>query len=481
MSFNSFEFAIFFPVILLLLRMTTGWLKLCILLASNLLFLYVLGLKHVVFMVNVIVISYIAGILIEKYAHDRRGKIIFLTSSVVLLVSPLIYYKYYGFISCLGNLFNGKCIPIGYVENYSLILPLGISFYTLQAISYVADVYYTKSPSEKNFLYFANFKSFFPQLVAGPIERVNTLLPQIKSNFKASEHDLHIGLAVMVWGFFKKIVIADNLNIVVAPVFANPQNFDATTLMIATLAFTIQIYCDFSGYTDIATGAARMMGIRLSLNFNNPYFATSVTNFWHRWHISLSTWFRDYIYLPMGGNKRGVSRMYLGLVVVFVVSGIWHGANFTFLVWAAIHLLAIIVEKIFASKRVDEVVKFGTVHIANWSITMLTVMVGWIFFRAKSVQDGIYIVKSIFASLLGLSGSVSSIGINDTVIKNLYIGLIAAFFMFIFEYFHSNNIARTTALRWISLRTGSLTVFGLVIVTLALGNFGRSAFIYFQF
>lgn len=340
-SFNSLEFAIFFPLILLLVRLTGGWFRLCILLAGNFFFLQVLGMKHLIVMVYVIVVAYFAGILIDKFKHASHRKIVFFISSVVITATPLIYFKYSGFISCFVNLIDNSCAPTSYVENYSAALPLGISFYTLQALGYIIDVYFNKAVGEKNFLYFANFKSFFPQLVAGPIERVNNLLPQFKKDFRASTRDLNIGLSVMMWGFFKKIVIADNLAAIIDPVFSNPQNFNGYTLAIAVFAFTLQIYCDFSGYTDIATGAARMMGIKLSINFNNPYFANSISNFWHRWHISLSTWFRDYVYATIGGNQKGVKNMYIGLVAVFLISGIWHGANFTFIVWALIHLFFI--------------------------------------------------------------------------------------------------------------------------------------------
>ena len=481
MSFNSYEFAIFFPIILLLVRVSSGWLRLSVLLAANALFLQVLGFKHVAFMMSVILVSYFAGLLLDKFTHKKKRKAIFLASSITLAAAPLVYFKYYGFISCISNLLNGGCSATGYVENYSAILPLGISFYTLQGISYIFDVYYSRTTCEKNFLYFANFKSFFPQLVAGPIERASTLLPQFKRDFKASEQDLKIGFAIMAWGFFKKIVIADNLTIVVDPVFADPQNFDAPTLAVAVLAFTIQIYCDFSGYVNIATGAARMLGIKLSINFNNPYFATSVSNFWHRWHISLSTWFRDYVYLPIGGNKNGFARMYLGLMLVFLISGIWHGANFTFIIWAGIHLVAVVAEKILGVKLKDEVVKLGAVQVAHWIVTLIIVMLGWIFFRSNSVSDGIYIVSSIFSAMFGTASSDTLIGFNVASMQNLTIGIVASVSVFTLEYMLSFRKFKNSATRFLSLPRSSVFILAIVMLTIAFGNFGRSSFIYFQF
>lgn len=482
MSFNSLQFALFFPAILFLLRWTDGWLKLSILLAGNIFFLQVLGIQHSFYMVYVIATSYLAGILIDHFRGGRQGALVFLAASVMLVTAPLIYFKYQAFIVCLIRLSGSRCDPTSYIETYSQVLPLGISFYTLQAISYIVDVYFGRSRCERNLLYFANFKSFFPQLVAGPIERVTTLLPQLKKNFRATDVDLHAGFSLMAWGFFKKLVIADNLTSIVDPVFANPQNFSALSLAVAVLAFTIQIYCDFSGYTDIATGAARMMGIQLSLNFNNPYFAISITNFWRRWHISLSTWFRDYVYLPIGGSRNGFARMYFGLVAVFLISGIWHGANFSFIAWALIHLFFLVVEKLSGTARVDEPVRLGLASILQWLVTIGIVMIGWTFFRAKNVNDGFYILKTITNAIYGPVGAISSggnaIGPN---FNSLVIGFGAAILMFAAEYFISRTASCSIASALKMHRTGNVALYVLLLVTLVAGNFGRSAFIYFQF
>jgi alginate O-acetyltransferase complex protein AlgI len=482
MSFNSLQFALFFPVILMLLRWTDGWLKLFILLAGNIIFLQVLGTQHSFFMLYVIATSYLAGILIERFRGGRQRGLVFLAATIMLVTAPLIYFKYQAFIICLLNMSSNRCDPTSYIENYSQVLPLGISFYTLQAISYVVDVHFGLTRCERNLLYFANFKSFFPQLVAGPIERVTTLLPQLKKDFRATNADLYAGFSLMAWGFFKKLVIADNLTTIVDPVFANPQNFNASSLAVAVLAFTIQIYCDFSGYTDIATGVARMMGIRLSINFNNPYFANSITNFWRRWHISLSTWFRDYVYLPIGGSRSGVVRMYFGLTAVFLLSGIWHGANFSFITWALIHLFFLVLEKVSGTVRPDKPVHLGLASIMQWAVTMFIVMVGWVFFRAKNVGDGFYILKTLFNSLLGSSGAITA-GSNAIApnFLGLAIGFGAALFMFAWENFISCNDGGRILNNEHMRRSGFVALYILLLITLVAGNFGRSAFIYFQF
>jgi alginate O-acetyltransferase complex protein AlgI len=482
MSFNSLTFLIFFPVILLLMRSTDGWLKLAILLTGNFFFLHVLGAQHSFFMVYVIATSYVAGILIERFRGRKQSGVVFLAASIVLVTAPLLYFKYQEFIVCLIRLSSNVCDAKSYVETYSQVLPLGISFYTLQAISYIVDVYFFRTRCERNLLYFANFKSFFPQLVAGPIERVNTLLPQLKKKFHATDADLYAGFSLMAWGFFKKLVIADNLASVVDPVFANPQNFSASSLFVAVLAFTIQIYCDFSGYTDIATGAARMMGIQLSLNFNNPYFSTSITNFWRNWHISLSTWFRDYVYLQIGGAQRGVVRMYIGLTVVFLISGIWHGASFTFIAWALIHLFFLVFEKVGGITRPNEPLQFRFLSIVNWMMTMCIVMVGWVFFRAKSINDALYIIETMVGALHWTSGLITpgsnAIEPNST---SLAIGFSAALFMFFGEYLFSRRPTITLLSDTLRGRFKFIPLCVLLLITLIAGSYGRSEFIYFQF
>ncbi len=482
MSFNSLQFALFFPAIFLLLRWSDGWVRLSLLFAGNIFFLHVLGFRHSFFVIYVIASSYVAGILIEQFRGKRKGEIVFLVASIILVTAPLIYFKYSAFIACLVRLSTSGCDPTSYIETYSHVLPLGISFYTLQAVSYIVDVYLGRSCAERNLLYFANFKSFFPQLVAGPIERVNTLLPQLKKGFRATDADLYSGFLLMVWGFFKKLVIADNLTVIVDPVFANPQNFNANSLAVAALMFTVQIYCDFSGYTDIATGVARMLGIRLSLNFNNPYFAVSITNFWRRWHISLSTWFRDYIYLPLGGSRSGVVRMYIGLVAVFLISGIWHGANFSFIAWALIHLFFLIAEKVSGISQMKEPVSLRLAFMVQWPITMLIVIVGWVFFRAKNIGDGFYIVETIASALIGPAGAMS-LGSNAITLhsSSLTIGLVAAFFMFSAEYLISHGGFESVTYITLIRRTRIFVLYALLLITLVAGNFGRSAFIYFQF
>jgi alginate O-acetyltransferase complex protein AlgI len=482
LSFNSFQFAIFFPLIFFALRFSQGWFKLGILILGNIIFLHVLGPKHSLLIVYIVFVSYLGGLLIELTKVHPARNLVFTFALTGLILGPLLYFKYFSFGLCLFELAEKECVATSYIETYSTILPLGISFYTLQALGYVFDVFYGATRSEKNFLHFASFKTFFPQLVAGPIERYNTLLPQFKKPFHATNADLHAGFALMAWGFFKKIVVADNLGLIVDPVFANPENFGADTIIIATLAFTVQIYCDFSGYVAIALGASRMLGIRLSVNFNNPYFASSITNFWRRWHITLSNWFRDYLYKPLGGSRRGNLRMYIGIAAVFIVSGVWHGANFTFVAWASIHLMFVMFEKIIGVKREDDLVKFNFLSLASWLSTILIVITAWIFFRAKNLDDAFLMILKIINAPVSFNW-ISSFGneLSAAQLPNLWIGFSAAIFVFFLEYLWGIKTYRDKVVIWIVQSKGAVWSFSLTLAILVLGNFGRSSFIYFQF
>ena len=294
-----------------------------------------------------------------------------------------------------------------------LLLPVGISFYTFQSMSYTIDFYRGQVEKEPSFLRFAAFVSLFPQLVAGPIERARNLLPQLRTEQPVAARDVTDGLGLFVVGLFKKVALADYLALYVDKVYAAPGQFGAAALVLATVAFSWQIYFDFSGYTDMARGAARMMGFRLMLNFNNPYLATGLGDFWGRWHISLSTWFRDYVYVPLGGNRKGKARTYLNMVLTMVISGLWHGAAWTFVIWGALHALGRAVTReleatSFYRDRVPRLLKQAFVF--------AFVSFAWIFFRAQSLDDATTIVSRIFTEsradprlpllLAGLVGSV---------------------------------------------------------------------------
>ena len=288
-------------------------------------------------------------------------------------------------------------IGLTYLIPYSnFLLPMGISFYTFQTLSYTIDVYNQKLKPEKNLAVFALYVSFFPQLVAGPIERAGNLLGQLRSLRDIVSTNFNSAVTRILMGLFKKMVIADRLALFVDPIFDNPHAYDGSLLIIATLFFAFQIYCDFSGYSDIAIGVARLFGIKLMENFNNPYLASSVRDFWSKWHISLSTWFRDYLYIPLGGNRLGKKRMIINLLVVFIISGLWHGANWTFIIWGTLHGLFLIGGN--SLKRIHFFQTLRQTAFGN-GIGMLTtflfVCFAWIFFRANSVSDALYISSAI--------------------------------------------------------------------------------------
>ena len=366
---------------------------------------------------------------------------------------------------------------------------MGISFYTFQTLSYTIDVYNGKTPVQNHLGIFAVYVSFFPQLVAGPIERSRHLLPQFYVEHKFSYNRVKYGLQQMLWGFFKKVVIADRLAIVVDGVYNNLDNYSGFSLVVATLFFTFQIYCDFSGYSDIAIGSARVMGFELIDNFKRPYFSKSISEFWRRWHISLSTWFRDYLYIPLGGNRVVKWRWYYNLFITFLVSGFWHGANWTFLVWGALHgtylIMAIVLikPKEYILNMLN--LKGGLIHkIYRVTFTFALVVFAWIFFRANNISDAFYVINNMFSDIgdytdfgkmkVNLRGL--GVGINDILIS---IGLIA--FMELYNlYERSGDVWIKLEQNPIWLRWGVYYI--LLFGILFLAPYSRvSNFIYFQF
>ena len=349
--------------------------------------------KYVILILFTTVISYVAAILLEHFKNQKIKKII-LAITLISCLGVLFIFKYFNFFSeAISNILKSLSIQLNPVT-LKLLLPVGISFYTFQTLGYVIDVYRNNLKAERHFGYYAAFISFFPQLVAGPIERTNNLLPQIKNEHFFDYSQATYGLKLMAWGFFKKLVIADNLAINVDTVYNDIQSYKGFALILASLFFTIQIYCDFSGYSDIARGSSKLMGIDLMENFKSPYFSASIKEFWSRWHISLSTWFRDYLYIPLGGNRVKKSRHYFNLMITFLISGLWHGANWTFMIWGGIHGLAQIIEDFFNSGKRKEL------HGIRWFGKVIFVFTfcsfAWIFFRAQNISEIIYIFSHCF-------------------------------------------------------------------------------------
>ena len=350
MIFNSFQYMIFLPVVFLLHWLIPSRHRWILLLIASYYFYMSWNAKYVVLILFTTLVSYLAAILIEATDSARKKKII-LFGTLITCLGVLGVFKYFNFFAeTLSNLFQAFSIPLHPVT-LKLLLPVGISFYTFQTLSYVIDVYRGTIRAEHHFGIYATFVSFFPQLVAGPIERSGNLLHQIRDDREFDYFTAREGLRLMAWGYFKKIALADTLAVYADIIYNNVQANHGLALIIATLFFSIQIYCDFSGYSDIAIGSAKLFNIRLMENFRSPYLSCSVREFWSKWHISLSTWFRDYVYIPLGGNRVSKGRHKINLMITFLVSGLWHGANWTFVLWGGLHGFAQVLETTFSPRK----------------------------------------------------------------------------------------------------------------------------------
>ena len=423
-----------------------------------------------------ILIDYFAGIYIEKSEGKKRKLILII--SLIANISVLAIFKYYNFINHnLSLLLHGIDItnPIPFL---SILLPIGLSFHTFQAMSYTIEVYRGKQKAEKHFGIYSLYVMFYPQLVAGPIERPQNLLHQFYEKHEFNYTRVVNGLKLILWGLFKKLVIADRLALYVNTVYNEPTNHTGTSLILATFFFTFQIYCDFSGYSDIAIGTAEVMGFKLMTNFNRPYFAKTISEFWKRWHISLSTWFKDYLYISIGGNKVSVPRCYLNIFIVFLVSGIWHGANWTFMAWGAINgfylIFALIINKFENNIRKKTILlKFPKLYvISQILITFLLSCFAWLFFRANTLSDAFYIIKKM-ATLHGPLYFDS-----PSMLFFCFTGISFLLFVEAKKEFYRGNFSFTKHKNWI-VRNLSYAI--LIILILLIGVFDGGQFIYFQF
>jgi D-alanyl-lipoteichoic acid acyltransferase DltB (MBOAT superfamily) len=427
-----------------------------------------------------IIIDYIAGIIIENASGKKRK--LFLLLSLISNLSILGFFKYFNFfnssVSALLS-FLGFSNPIPELD---IILPIGLSFHTFQAMSYTIEVYFGRQKAERHFGIYSLYVMFYPQLVAGPIERPQNLLHQFYEKHNFDYQRVTDGLKLITWGFFKKLVIADRLALFVNQIYTQPILHDGTSLTVATVFFAYQIYCDFSGYSDIALGAAQVMGFKLMLNFDRPYASKSISEFWRRWHISLSTWFRDYVYIPLGGSRVPVWKIYRNLFITFFLSGLWHGASWTFVLWGALNGVYLIVgaaTKPWRKTFVNYIVldKCPALHkTLQVIITFGLTCFAWIFFRAESIADAFLIIKRIFC---GPWGGVESIFCGRSKIDFL-IAITAIITLEAIQLWSSrdNLISRVNAqpvyIRWI-------LYYLLVLSIILFGMLGASKFIYFQF
>ena len=479
MLFNSLEFIIFFPIVVALYFILPAKFRWIVLLVASYYFYMCWNYKYVVLIFLTTSVNYLCGIGIGR-SKQKGAKVFYLTAGLVVSFGVLLFYKYFNFFGSSVNALFEQFNMLHRVPYYDVLLPVGISFFTFQTLSYTIDVYNGRQPVEYHFGIFALYVSFFPQLVAGPIERSTNLLPQFYEKHDLKYTDVRDGISQMLWGFFKKVVIADRLSEYVNTVYNNTGDFQGPHFLLATFFFSVQIYCDFSGYSDIAIGTARVMGYRLMVNFRRPYFAGSIREFWQRWHISLSTWFRDYLYIPLGGNRVSKARYYFNLFFTFLVSGLWHGANWTFVIWGALHgfyqVFATVTKK--ARENINSVLLLdkapSMLKFLNIMVTFILVYISWIFFRANSIGDAFYILKSIPNFGIEQPLNIFTFGI-DMYISLVLIGILLTVEL-LEEHLEFYARIRTVAVpvKWALLIT-------MILVLFVLGVWEDTDFLYFQF
>ena len=409
MLFNSIEFLLFLPTIFILYWFVFNKnLKYqnTLILVSSYVFYGWWDYRFLSLIFLSTIVDYVIGLNIFNQSSKKKQKLL-LWGSVLFNLSVLGFFKYYNFfIDSWVELFSSVGYEIKSVWTLNIILPVGISFYTFQTMSYTIDIYRKKVEPTKDFISFASFVSFFPQLVAGPIERASNLLPQILKKREFQYEQVNQGLKLILWGMFKKVVIADSLAPIVDDIFSNYQDFGGGTLWLGAIYFSFQIYCDFSGYSDIAIGTSKLLGFELMSNFKFPYFSRNIGEFWRRWHISLSTWFRDYLYIPLGGSQEGKWKSIRNIFIIFLVSGFWHGANWTFIFWGLFHSILFLPTFMFNKNRnyTSSIIAANTLlpslkEFINVVTTFLLVTIGWVFFRSESIGDSFSYLTSMISNI----------------------------------------------------------------------------------
>lgn len=488
MLFNSLQFVVFFPIVIILYFIIPHNKRWILLLIASYYFYMCWKVDYIILIMISTLIDYVCSNKMSKINEKPKRKK-WLLISIFSNLGILFGFKYFNFFSQnIQTLFDNYNIFFE-MPFFNVLLPVGISFYTFQTLSYTIDVYNNKTTAQKHLGVFAVYVSFFPQLVAGPIERSNHLLPQFFKKHDFNYLRVKAGFQKMLWGFFKKIVIADNLAILVDGVYNNVDNYSGLTLIVATIFFTFQIYCDFSGYSDIAIGTAKVMGFELRENFKRPYFSKSIREFWQRWHITLSTWFRDYVYIPLGGNRTVKWKWYYNLIITFLVSGLWHGANWTFVIWGALHGSFLIFAIIFAQpkEKINQFIKNRNIFlnkIFDVSITFILVAFAWIFFRSNNINDAIYVISNLnfnvteLLNLDELSMQFRGLGLfKEDIIKCMFLILMLCLYS---TYERSEDVWKKLQKkpRWIRWSIYYILVYGILFVA---PHSNINNFIYFQF
>ena len=494
MLFNSFHFILFFPAVVLVYFLVPAKLRYVWLLLASYYFYMSWNAKYAVLIAFSTFVTWGSGMLLG--ACRKRGakgsiKKWIVVLSFVINLGILAFFKYFDFMLDNVNFFLGKAGLQAVSRPFDLILPVGISFYTFQALSYTMDVYRGDITAERNFFMYALFVSFFPQLVAGPIERSKNLLRQVNQPHAYDYDNMREGLLVMLWGFFLKLVVADRVAVIVNTVYGDYPQYGGMYIIVASVLFAIQIYCDFAGYSTIAIGAAKVLGFQLMENFDCPYFACSIGEFWRRWHISLSSWFRDYLYIPLGGNRRGTLIKYRNLVIVFLVSGLWHGAAATYVVWGLIHGIYQVIGGITRPVR-DKLNRLFALKpesighkLVSGLITFALVDFAWIFFRAETIKDAFLMIKSmVHVGNIHIlwDGSLYELGLSAKSFMVLVFGIavmiVADFLKYRGIRIRDILIEQELWCRWLCY----ITAFWFILVFGVWGgSYDASSFIYFQF
>lgn len=430
MNFNSLAFLIYLPVVLILWRLLPRRYRYIELLAASYLFYAWFNALLLIPVLAITLISYLAARQMEK--SSRLIKKLLLAATLTVCLGTLFVFKYLDFCVGLGyaiaSLFGSEATFSG----FNIILPMGISFYTFQTLSYVIDVYRGTVKAETHYGYYSLFVVFFPQLVAGPIERPQNLIPQLRSAANPDGKDISLGVRKLLTGYIKKIIVADFVARFVDTAYSSADG-NGVVYLIATILFALQIYCDFSGYTDIAIGCARLMGIKLSENFDKPYSSLSIKEFWRRWHISLSSWFSDYLYKPLGGNRKGLILQCVNIFIVFLLSGLWHGASLNFAVWGMINGVLLIINTLYArlkkrSKTLSDISKKKWYAALSWFLTISCVVLAWVFFRSPTLEFAGGVISSIFTNMSFDGAAIMSglgITVNETTVLLFVLALFA--------------------------------------------------------
>lgn len=498
MLFNSTKFLLFFPIVVFIYFIFPKKWRYIWLLVTSYFFYMCWNPKYIALILFSTVITYLCGLGIEwvkqkeweESVKVRRKKTLVIIS-LVLNLAILFLFKYVHFF--IGSV-NIMLKPIGIRLQdsfFDILLPVGISFYTFQALGYTIDVYRGDIYAEKNFFYYALFVSFFPQLVAGPIERSKNLLKQLKQPADFQMERARDGFLLMLWGYFLKVVLADRIAIFVDCVYGSPEVYEGLFLIIATVLFAFQIYCDFAGYSVIAAGAAEILGINLMENFNAPYFSVSVSEFWRRWHISLSTWFRDYLYIPLGGNRKGALRKYANLMIVFLTSGLWHGANLTYVIWGGLNGIFQVVGDATRGlrTRINTVLHMKPDRLSHKLMqilfTFILVDFAWIFFRASSLKQAFIIIRSmvtVYNPWILFDGSLYTCGLvhKDFSLTMLCIGVLLAADA---ARYRGIEIRKVIVLQeyWFRWLVIAMAILFILLVGVWGTEYSAARFIYFQF